>query len=195
MPIPDSLLLQTDALVCGYQHAITPPISLTLQRGEVVGLAGPNGVGKSTFLSGLYGGARVFAGAVRQAEEALISHQTQRFDNFAGLPVTGQDLLGLTGATHAGLPPWLTDKLTQRLDRLSGGQLQFLRLWAILASPGDIVLLDEPTNNLDAPGVAALTRLLQQPDPQRGYLVVSHDSDFLHSIATRIVHVSPAEVA
>lgn len=183
----DRFLLALHGLVCGYDAPLTPPVSLQLRRGEVLGLAGPNGVGKSTLLAALYGASTVFAGQLRKAPGILISHQRQSFDDFRGLPVTGRDLLSLTGGTVDGLPVWLLNKLDLRLDRLSGGQLQFLRLWAMLTSAADLILLDEPTNNLDEPGIEALIAYLQHPRAACGYLVVSHDACFLHAVAGQVV--------
>jgi len=183
-------LLVTEGLVAGWEQPVTPPLSLALAAGEIVGLVGPNGVGKSTYLSALTGVARIFGGCLDKRPGLRLALQTQASPPFAGLPLGGAELLRLTGATPAGLPPWLADKLPWRLDRLSGGQRHFLALWAILQAPADVILLDEPTNNLDMAGVAHLeVALRRRAEEGAGLLVVSHDHDFVDTVCHRIVTV------
>lgn len=182
-------LLRASALVAGYATPVAGPLDCVVSRGEILGLAGPNGVGKSTLLKALWGGVRVFGGSVEKAPGLTISHQDQGFDNLRGVPLTGRELLGLTGASPDGLPPWLAGRLDLRLDRLSGGQLQFLRLWACLAVPADLILLDEPTNNLDRAGTAYLTEWLKLRHGEQGIVIVSHDAALIHEVCTQVVEV------
>ncbi|MGE5491357.1 MAG: ABC transporter ATP-binding protein [Actinomycetota bacterium] len=183
-------LLVTEGLVAGWERPVTPPLSLSLGAGEIVGLVGPNGVGKSTYLSALTGVARLFEGRLDKRPGLRLALQTQAPPPFAGLPLCGADLLKLTGATPEGLPPWLEDKLGWRLDSLSGGQRHFLALWAVLRAPSDVVLLDEPTNNLDTAGVAHLGKALRRrAEEGAGLLVVSHDHEFVDTVCHRVVEV------
>ena len=100
-----------------------------------------------------------------------------------------------TLVSPVGLPPWLADRLDQRLDRLSGGQRHYLALWAVLDTPADLVLLDEPTNNLDRAGVAHLTRHLRDLAASgRGILIVSHDAGFVAAACDRVVTLEPCDV-
>ena len=191
-------LLQLSGVVAGWPGAADKPagkaVSLALAAGEIVGLAGPNGVGKSSLLALIAGGgAQCVAGELQRAPELRINWQRQEVPPFAGLPLNGHELLALTGAGTAGLPPWLADKLDWRIDRLSGGQRHFLALWAVLQAPGDLVLLDEPTNNLDAAGTAWLSaHLRDRAAAGAGLLVVSHDADFLAASCDRILHLEAA---
>jgi zinc transport system ATP-binding protein len=75
----------------------------------------------------------------------------------------------------------------KRLDRLSGGQLQFMQVWACLKAPVDVVLLDEPTNNVDPEGVEHLQIQIGAMKSTHAILVVSHDRAFLDSISTRTI--------
>ena len=187
-------LLRVSGLVAGYRAPVTAPVSFTLKRGEILGIAGPNGAGKSTLLKALWGGVRVFAGAVEKAPGLSISHQAQGFDDLRGVPLSGRELLRLTGAPPDGLPPWVQERLDRRLDRLSGGQFQFLRLWACLAAPADLILLDEPSNNLDTAGVAYLADWLGRAHGDQGIVIVSHDAALMAQVCTRILHVDAVEV-
>ena len=94
----------------------------------------------------------------------------------------------MTGADPEGLPPWILSRLSARLDQLSGGQLQFFMLWACLCAPADLVLLDEPTNNLDPESVAFLKTVLCRIKAGGGsLLVVSHEQDFIGAVCDREV--------
>jgi ATPase subunit of ABC transporter with duplicated ATPase domains len=181
-------VLGADGLGAGGQQPATRPVDLILAEGEIVGLTGPNGVGKSTLLAALAGRARVFSGRFELRPGVQLALQTQDVPPVDGLPLSGRELLALTGAKPDGLPPWLAERLDLRLDRLSGGQRHYLALWAILQSAGDLVLLDEPTNNLDAAGVAHLTaHLRERAVGGAGIVVVSHDAAFVEAVCDRIV--------
>ncbi len=181
-------LLHVEQVVAGWQQPVTPPVSLVLNRGEIIGLSGPNGGGKSTLLAALAGQGRVFSGLVSVSQGVRICFQTQTLPPLDGLPLSGRELLALTGASPEGLPSWLTGCLTQRLDRLSGGQRQYLSLWAVLQAPGEILLLDEPSNHLDAAGAKHLKVALKRRAAQgAGVLLVSHDQDLMHACCDRIV--------
>lgn len=186
-------LLAVDMVQAGWSLAAGPvigPVSFTVAAGEIVGLAGPNGAGKSTLLGAVSGGARVFSGRVALADGARLALQTQQLPDIDGVPICGAELLRLTGAPIAGLPPWLGHRLSLRMDELSGGQRQFLYLWACLAAPGEVVLLDEPTNNLDPAGVDFLaTALRQRAAAGAAIVLVSHDAEFLAGICQRTVNV------
>ena len=174
--------------MAGWQQPATQPVDLTLAAGEIVGLTGPNGVGKSTLLAALAGRATVFSGHIEQCPGLRLALQTQDVPPVDGLPLSGRELLALTDATADGLPPWLAERLDLRLDRLSGGQRHYLALWAILQAPADLVLLDEPTNNLDAAGVAHLTaHLRERAEAGAGMIVVSHDAAFVEEVCDRVL--------
>lgn len=187
-----SLLLQVQGLVIGWQQPVARPLDFSLSGGEVVGVTGPNGVGKTTLLATLAGRTPPLAGQITRSSGMRLAWQRQELPPVAGLPLSGRELLALTGATPAGLPPWLMDKLDRRLDRLSGGQRHYLCLWAALQTPADLLLLDEPTNHLDMAGVAHLADALRQRAAAGvGVLVVSHDADFVAVACDRRLPILP----
>ncbi|MCC5812127.1 MAG: ATP-binding cassette domain-containing protein [Ectothiorhodospiraceae bacterium] len=188
----DALLTVTD-LVAGYRGPVVGPLSFSLYPGEVVGLTGGNGVGKSTVLRALTGQATRFEGAVRRRADSRYAYQDQQPPEIQELPLRAGELLALNaGSLPTTLPARLNALLDQRVDRLSGGQRQLLLVWAALLHPGEILLLDEPTNNLDTDGEALLVATLSELPAGRGALVISHEPDFLDRVADRVVEVGRA---
>ncbi len=184
-------LLAFDQLRAGYAEPVVGPLSFQLRAGEVVGLAGPNGSGKSTVFNVLTGSARRFAGRIHRLDGAGIACQAQTPYQGGELPLRGDELFRIMGSDPKVLPQALSVLLPRRLDRLSGGQRQSLVVWSALGHPGAIVLLDEPTNNLDAQGRALLIEGLQHLAPHRAALVISHDDAFLDQVCHRAVHLTP----
>ncbi|WP_041595017.1 ATP-binding cassette domain-containing protein [Halorhodospira halophila] len=184
-------LLEVEQLQAGYAEPVVGPISLQVHPGEVIGLAGPNGSGKSTVLSVLTGRAQRFGGRVHTRSGAGIACQSQAPYQGGELPLRGDELLALMGADPGILPEPLQPLLRRRIDRLSGGQRQSLLVWSVLGHPGGLVLLDEPTNNLDARGRQLLIEGLTRLDARRGALVISHDADFIRQVCHRVVTLEP----
>ncbi len=181
-------LLRARALVAGWRAPATAPLDFVLENGRILGLTGPNGVGKTTVLAALAGRARVCSGVLDMRPGLRLALQTQDVPPLAGVPLTGRELLGLTAAPVAGLPSWLAGRLDLRLDRLSGGQRHYLALWAIMQAPADLVLLDEPTNHLDAAGVAHLVIALRERAAAGcGVVLVSHDHDFVAQVCDQVI--------
>ena len=181
-------LIRAQSLVAGWQRPATAPLDFTLENGRILGLTGPNGVGKTTVLSALAGSARVFSGMLERRAGLRLALQTQDIPPVAGIPLSGRELLALTGASSVGLPPWLVGRLDDRLDRLSGGQRHYLALWAVLMAPADLILLDEPTNNLDAAGVGHLSSALRRlAGSGTGIVVVSHDHEFVEAACDQVI--------
>jgi ABC-2 type transport system ATP-binding protein len=183
-------LLSVDGVVAGYASPVVGPVSFSIAPGEVVGLAGQNGAGKSTLLGAIIGSTRVFEGTIRKRPGIRVGIQSQTLTRFREMPLTGRDLLHITGADDCGVPPQLVPLLAKRLDGLSGGQYQLLNVWACLGCRADLAILDEPTNNMDPGAVATLTEVvLSARGGGTGLLVVSHDHDFLAEVSTRLVEV------
>jgi ATPase subunit of ABC transporter with duplicated ATPase domains len=183
------LLLTVSGLVTGYQYPIIGPVDFTLSAGEALGIVGPNGSGKSTLLKALYGEAQVFAGSITRAPGTDISCLPQQALRLAQVPLSVREYLRLMQADAEPLPARLAALTRNRIDTLSGGQYQLLAIWAALASGSRLVLLDEPTNNLDPDGTALLQEWLQARPANRGLLVISHDAAFMHAVCDRQLDV------
>jgi len=186
----EDALLVAKELSAGYDRPVVGPVSFSVHRGDVIGVRGPNGPGTSTLLNAIAGSARVFSGSVHRRPGVRVSHQQQAALPLDNVPLSGRELLALTGADSRGLPEWIKPLAGKRLDRLSGGQLQFMQIWACLSAPVDIVLLDEPTNNVDPQGVQYLQDQIRTMSPSHAILVISHDRAFLDKISTRTINLS-----
>lgn len=182
-------LLAYRHVVAGYTGPVVGPVSFELHAGDVLGLVGPNGSGKSTLIGALTGASRLFAGEVARGPGASIAYQRQRPVRESDVPLRADELLRLTGAAASDPPESLRGLLRTRVDRLSGGQFQLLTVWACLGGEANVVVLDEPTNNMDPAAVDALADLLHATRGDRGVLVVTHDERFLSRVSANVLEV------
>jgi ATPase subunit of ABC transporter with duplicated ATPase domains len=183
-------LLTVDSVVAGYRDPVVGPVSFTVGDGEVVGLAGPNGSGKTTLLGAIIGITRIFSGQITRHPGLSLSVQSQRPARLPEMPLTGLDLLHITGADRQVVPDTIAPFLPLRIDYLSGGQYQLLHVWACLASPAKLVLLDEPTNNIDPQAIVTLqTLIIAGRAAGNGAIIVSHNRALLESVCNIVVEV------
>src|ERR1051325_564722 len=91
-------ILTVEQLSAGYARPVVGPVSFSVHRGEIIAVRGPNGSGKSTLLNALAGGARIFSGSVQRRAGVRISHQQQAALPLDNVPLSGRELLALTGA-------------------------------------------------------------------------------------------------
>lgn len=183
-------LLELDQVVAGYSEAVVGPVTLAVSRGETVGLTGPNGSGKTTLVNAIVGTARVLDGQLRKAPGLRINIQRQHPVRLAEMPLTGRDVLHLVGALEQPVPASILPFVHKRIDRLSGGQFQLLQVWACLSAPADLVILDEPTTNMDPHSKASLAAILGRSNTVVGaVLVISHEHDLLARVTSRTVRI------
>lgn len=185
----DDWLVAIEELTAGYTGPVMGPVSFCVRPGEVVGLSGINGSGKSTLLRALTGEARVFSGKARRKPGLRMIHHRQRPERPPELPLLGAEFLNLLNADSSQAPERIRALLERPLRDMSGGQFQFLQAWACLEARVDLVLLDEPTNNLDGAAIAALSALLKQRSAGRSVVLVSHEQDFLYGHCDRVVTI------
>ncbi|MCY1127424.1 metal ABC transporter ATP-binding protein [Frigidibacter sp. RF13] len=170
-------------------------VTLAVSKGEIVTIIGPNGSGKSTLIRALIGLAPASSGSVERRAGLRIGYVPQRLKVEAGLPLTVRRFLSLPrrvtdAAAEAALARTGADGLGPRqLLALSGGQFQRVLLARALLSAPEILILDEPTQGLDQPGIAAFYRLLEELRQETGVavLLVSHDLNVVMRASDRVI--------
>lgn len=180
-------LLVANGLVTGYSTPVIGPLSFSVRPGEVVGLWGANGCGKSTLLRAIAGTARIFEGNLERPPGLTLAWQMQQPVRLDEMPLNGRDYLRYARADREAPPARLTPWLQRRIDTLSGGQFQLLAVWSMLGGSADLVLLDEPTNNLDPDSEQFLADMLCSEQGHRAALVVSHERSFLEKACNRVL--------
>ena len=190
-------------------------VSFRVAPGEFVGIAGPNGGGKSTLLRAILGLTPTCCGDVRLFGETLREFQAHRGVGYLpqnaahveqAFPATAREVvaMGLTGSRRW---PWqrrkaqpsavadalratgVVDLARRRIGEMSGGQRQRVLLAKALVASPDLLILDEPTTGVDPAARDSFAHLLTELNHERGMtiLLVSHDADMLHHVATRLL--------
>jgi len=106
------------------------------------------------------------------------------------MPFSGWEYLRFTDADHHAPPQRLVDWLDKRVDSLSGGQFQLLTCWMALGGTAELVLLDEPTNNLDEESAHVLRDVLARERGDRSILLVSHSPEFLEGLCDHVLEIN-----
>ncbi|WP_452419804.1 ABC-F family ATP-binding cassette domain-containing protein [Phaeobacter italicus] len=183
---------------------IVRDFSIKVQRGDRVAFVGPNGAGKTTLLKMLLGMEQPDTGSVQlgtNLEIALFDQTRDQLDGDASLweNLTSDPLLGISGKADqvmvrgqpkhvvGYLKEFLFDKAQARapVRSLSGGEKARLLLARLMARSSNLLVLDEPTNDLDVETLDLLQELLDNYDGT--VLLVSHDRDFLDRVATTTI--------
>ena len=183
---------------------ILRPFDITIQRGDRIALVGPNGVGKTTLLNMLIGKEQPDGGEIKQGtnlEIALFDQARAQLDGDMSLwdSLTGDPEMRVSGKADQilvrGQPKHVVGYLKEFLfdegqarapvRSLSGGEKARLLLAKIMARSSNLLVLDEPTNDLDIETLDLLQELLSTYDGT--VLLVSHDRDFLDRVATTTI--------
>jgi len=170
--------------------------SATVLRGDKVGLIGPNGAGKTTLLKLILGELTPTSGQVRQGANLQVAYFDQ-MRNALDLDATLEDFISPgsewieIGAQRKHVKSYLGDFLfsparaASPVRSLSGGERNRLLLARLFARPANVLVLDEPTNDLDIDTLELLEELLQQYDGT--VFLVSHDRSFLDNVVTSTI--------
>jgi len=169
-------------------------LTTTILRGDRVGIIGPNGAGKSTLLNLLLGKAAPTSGSLRLGAAVQVAYFDQLRatlnDNdtvVRAITEGGAEELSINGRNRH-VMSYLQDFLftperaRQRVEKLSGGERNRLLLAKLFARPANLLVMDEPTNDLDVETLDLLEELLTEYPGT--LLLVSHDRDFLDNVVT-----------
>jgi ABC transport system ATP-binding/permease protein len=178
------------------EKRVIEDFSCVIQRGDKVGLIGPNGSGKTTLLRLMLGELQPDAGSVRRGTKMAIAYFDQfraQLDEQATLVEVispGLDFIEVAG-TRKHVISYLGDFLfpperaRSKVSSLSGGERNRLLLARLFAQPANVLVLDEPTNDLDIETLELLEELLQ--DYTGTLFLVSHDRTFLDNLVTQTI--------
>src|SRR5688500_7628576 len=172
--------------------------SLRIMRGDRVGLLGPNGAGKTTLIRLIVGTLDADAGKIRRGTNLQVAYFDQlreQLDPEKTLSETvspGSDWVEIGGqrkhvTSYLGDFLFPTRRANAPIRMLSGGERNRLLLARLFARPANVLVLDEPTNDLDIDSLELLENLLQ--DYPGTLLLVSHDRAFLDNVVTQTVAV------
>lgn len=195
------LALEVEGLSKSYDEELFSGFNLTVEVGERVAVIGQNGIGKTTLLKCLVGDTEPTAGKIKWSENSDISYYAQdhaaEFDNdlqlFAWMEQWGkpsdddQVIRGTLGRLL-----FSQDDITKKVSVLSGGEKGRMIFGKLMLQRANIMLLDEPTNHLDMESIESLNLALEN---YPGTLIfVSHDREFVSSLATRILELTPTGI-
>jgi ATP-binding cassette subfamily F protein uup len=179
-------------------------VDLVVGPGTRLALLGPNGCGKSTLLDVLVGKSEPSTGRVERAPDLAIAHFEQQRDSLnpdksvADSLIEGSDMVDYRGSRlhrYGYLERFLfrSEHMNMRVGNLSGGEQSRLLIARLMLQPADIMVLDEPTNDLDFETLDVLQSALS--DFPGAVLLVSHDRYFVDQVATQILafHTAPDE--
>jgi len=199
-PISSRMVIDCENLTKSFGDLkIVDGFSTRILRGDRVGFIGPNGAGKTTLLKILIGEEERDSGRLRRAKNLSISFFDQTRSQldpndtlWQTLAPKGGDSINVRGTPRhvvAYLRDFLFDEKQARapVGTLSGGERNRLLLAKILAQRSNLLVLDEPTNDLDADTLDVLLDMLDSYDGT--VLLVSHDRDFLNRVVSSTIAV------
>jgi len=195
-------------------NRILQDLSLTVKPGEFIGIIGPNGAGKTTFLKALLGMVPVESGTInfeggnpQVPGSSMLGYAAQSRQIDEEIPLRAWDFVSF-GLPHL-FRPWLTQQDRQKvreamrvtdserfadkaIGKLSGGERQRLFIAQALVRNPQILLLDEPTSNLDPGAQENLAEVVYSINQKLGItvLLVSHDVNLIAKYAHRVMYIT-----
>jgi len=186
-----------DGVSKGYDRPLFTDLNMQVEAGERIAIIGPNGAGKTTLLRCMYGDLQPDAGTLKWAEQAEIGyfaqdHAADFADNAIVFDWMKQWTKGDEQLVRSALGRMLfsNDEVKKNVKVLSGGEKGRMLFGKLSLINPNVLLMDEPTNHLDMESIEALNLALEN---YPGTLIfVSHDREFVSSLATRIIDMQPS---
>lgn len=193
----DSAIITVDNLSFSYGSGkLISDLSLSLMQGEILAVLGPNGVGKTTLLKILAGLLKKYSGKFEIGKE--VSYVPQIFSTGVNYTVYNMVLLGRAG--HLGLfsspgeldrekayealkKAGIEDLSERKFSEISGGEKQLTLIARALASGAEVLLLDEPTSDLDIKNQERMLELLSELSLKSGSTIIFSTHDPSHALA------------
>jgi ATP-binding cassette ChvD family protein len=191
------LVIETDHLQKGYgDRLLVDDLSFKLPPGGIVGVIGPNGAGKTTLFRMIVGQERPDGGTIRVGETVKLGHVDQSRDSLeagktvweeisGGLDTIELGKRGIPSRAYVSAFNFKGSDQQKRVGQLSGGERNRVHMAKLLKSGANVILLDEPSNDLDVDTLRALEDALL--DFAGCAVIISHDRWFLDRICTHIL--------
>jgi ATP-binding cassette ChvD family protein len=190
-------VIEVEGLTKAYgDRVLIDDLSFKLPPGGIVGVIGPNGAGKTTLFNMITGKEQPDNGAIRIGETVVMGYVDQSRDSLDGKKTVWEEVSGgsdvielgkreMNSRAYVGAFNFKGADQQQKVGNLSGGQRNRVHLAKMLKSGANVILLDEPTNDIDTETLAALEDALE--DFAGCAVVISHDRFFLDRLATHIL--------
>ena len=195
------LALELEGLAKSFDEELFADLSLMVEVGERIAVIGPNGIGKSTLLKCLVGDLEPTAGTIKWSENAQLGYYAQDhaadfeenknlFDWMSQWGKQSDDEQVIRGTLGRLL--FSQDEIKKSVNVISGGEQGRMLFGKLMLQRNNILLMDEPTNHLDMESIESLNLALEN---YPGTLIfVSHDREFVSSLATRIIELTPTGI-
>jgi len=191
------VVIEAENLTKGYGDTmLIENLTFKLPPGGIVGVIGPNGAGKTTLFRMITGQEKPDSGDIRIGETVDLGYVDQSRDALDGNKTVWEEISGgndiiklgkheVNSRAYCGAFNFKGGDQQQKVGTLSGGQRNRVHLAKMLKAGGNVILLDEPTNDLDTETLAALEDALESFAGCA--VIISHDRMFLDRLATHIL--------
>ena len=197
------IMIEAENVYFGYdkEKPLIKDFSFTIQKGDKLAIVGPNGVGKTTLIKVLLGDIPPTSGKIKTSpvlqvafsdqNRSLLNPKASVIDNVT----EGDDFIEINGKRRHAIS-YLGDFLFSpkqcrtQVKNLSGGEQNRLLLAKIFTKPANLLVLDEPTNDLDIETLEVLENLLL--NYAGTLIIISHDREFIDNIATHCITFTPS---
>ena len=191
------VVIEADHLSKGYaDRLLIDDLEFKLPPGGIVGVIGPNGAGKTTLFRMITGQEAPDGGTIRIGETVKLGYVDQSRDSLDGSKTVWEEISGgndviklgkheMNSRAYCGAFNFKGGDQQQKVGTLSGGQRNRVHLAKLLKAGGNVILLDEPTNDLDTETLGALEDALE--NFAGCAVIISHDRMFLDRLATHIL--------
>ena len=195
MPTSQTLISAHNISLSHHGKSVLDNVSFELKQGEFITLIGPNGAGKSSLIKVLLGLIKADSGDIKRSSSIRLGYTPQTFSPNPFIPISVIGFLNLNQKVEScfmhetALLTGIEGLLNSPLKSLSGGELQRVLLTRALLNKPNILILDEPAQNLDMNGQMHLYKLIQDIHQQQGcaVLMVSHDLHRVMKESTQVL--------